>query len=344
MHAQVLNTAWEQSTIETRRRERRGGTKRCDTPPMGTTLHKNPFVVRADGVGGLPIGQFVGEQWSSPLRTVQAGVRVKGLTRAFLASTLSDQPMHDWQDVEYAQFSLLGKRLAFTVDLSDVPCASNAVVSLVAMPRRPPTPASSGYCNIEGFDMHGTLDPCIEIDLLEGNAKGVQATLHTVQGKESNGACNQLGCRGNWGGTAASAGNYGSTSHGLGARPLIDSSRPFTVEAAFPFRANGAGLNVRLTQASEDDSAGEVAGTLLDSEVAANVAEGARAAPIPDPDALRLQEALNGGLALVLSLRSAPNSSWLDGGCTLAYPSYDGMCSSWHPTLRSPLHTRDNVL
>jgi hypothetical protein len=54
---------------------------------------------------------------------------------------------------------------------------------------------SSNYCDIQGFDDEfDGVQPCVEIDLLEGNAKSVQATVHTTRGHGADGqTCNQDG-------------------------------------------------------------------------------------------------------------------------------------------------------
>lgn len=91
---------------------------------------------------------------------------------------------HKWSDVNYRKLDLLGKALSFTVDLSEVPCGCNAAIYLVQMDA--PVGERSNYCDIQGFDSDfDEVEPCTEIDLLEGNAKAVQATLHTTKGRGS---------------------------------------------------------------------------------------------------------------------------------------------------------------
>ena len=51
-----------------------------------------------------------------------------------------------------------------------------------------------GSCDIQGYDLPN-VRPCAELDVIEGNRKAVQATLHTQQGRGQNGKCNQDGYR-----------------------------------------------------------------------------------------------------------------------------------------------------
>ena len=88
----------------------------------------------------------------------------------------------------------------------------------------------SAQCDIQGFDVED-MEACTELDLLEGNRKALQATLHTAQGKGADGRCNQDGCVGNWGRRAGSERSYGALPGAA-----IDSNRPFHVKADFPHR------------------------------------------------------------------------------------------------------------
>lgn len=77
------------------------------------------------------------------------------------------------------------------------------------------------------YSPDGTRDACFEIDLIEGNKKAVQATLHTTQGKGIDGRCNQDGCHGNWGQSS-------STMYGALPGAEFNSLLPFRVTARFP--------------------------------------------------------------------------------------------------------------
>jgi hypothetical protein len=99
----------------------------------------------------------------------------------------------------------------YTVDVSSVGCACNAALYLVAMPSRGQGD-SSGYCDIQSVGGR----TCTEIDVLEGNKKAVQTTLHTRTGTGTDGTCNQFGCDFNWG-------KDDQTNYGI--RAKIDSTR-----------------------------------------------------------------------------------------------------------------------
>ena len=105
--------------------------------------------------------------------------------RLFAANKL---PVDKWGAVAYQRLALLNRDLGFDVDLSGVQCGCNAAVYLVHMGL--PNEYNPGYCDIQGFDG----PPCLEIDLLEGNAKALQATLHTTSGHGTDGrSCNADG-------------------------------------------------------------------------------------------------------------------------------------------------------
>ena len=80
--------------------------------------------------------------------------------------------------MQYEHLHLLGKTVRFSVDVSHVGCGCNAALYLVAMGH--PSDGSSRYCDILGGEP-GT-PPCVEIDLFEGNTKGMTSTVHTVTG------------------------------------------------------------------------------------------------------------------------------------------------------------------
>jgi len=173
------------------------------------------------------------------------GIRVTGSTRILLSSASLDPASNrtNWEHVRFQKLQLLGKRLAFRVDLSAVGCGCNAAVSLVGMPERPPHAESSGYCDIQGYSIP-KLDPCVTFDVIEGNSKAVQSTLHTGPGFGRTGRCNQEGCGGNWGRSPSSAAVFGRSGE-------LSSREPFAVEATFPpAEATGALFDVRLSQGS----------------------------------------------------------------------------------------------
>lgn len=185
-----------------------------------------------------------------------------------------------------------------------------------------PNEYDAAYCDIQGYDS-GDVQACTEIDLIEGNAKAIQTTLHTSEGHGNDGrSCNQDGCWNNWGRERKTAHLYGP-----GSREGIDSSRPFEVKATFreteswhPTHTRGALYDVTLSQSvSHPISSGGATRDMHffdgQSVYGSHTVNGQPKA-IPDLDQARTRASLlSPGMVLVLSLWSAADLSWLDGGC-----------------------------
>jgi len=298
-------------------------------------------------------GSWVGESWTESKKTraidEQRGLAIQGSTRMFytpLVGVSSKAGKLQWQDVRYEKFDLLGKSLSFTIDLSEVPCGCNAAVYLVKMDA--PTSGGSAYCDIQGYD-DKSIGACTELDLIEGNQKALQATLHTAQGKGSDGRCNQDGCASNWGRDKATDAAYGLPRTKRIARHVIDSSKPLRVTATFEQRRlnwyddAGCAFEVRVSQGSThvqlldstrdgnaprrparpDEAAKAEAGAGVAANTAAGVGEAtATAAPqaFGRADLEETYVAVRAGLVLVASLWTTDDLSWLDGGCDAEYP------------------------
>jgi hypothetical protein len=164
-------------------------------PKHAPTLRKVPLTGWEHGISGSSLGFLVAEEWSErPIALSDEGraVTLSGGSRAFLGSDADDAfapaTTHSWMDISFRQLSLLDQQLSFTVDFSKVGCGCNGAVYLVAMPSTGSSHLSSGYCDIQGYDI-ADVTPCVELDLIEGNRKAVQATLHTQQGHGQNGRC-----------------------------------------------------------------------------------------------------------------------------------------------------------
>ena len=97
--------------------------------------------------------------------------------RLYLVSDYSQLPQPLYQLID-----LRGMTLRFTVDVSKVPCSTNAALYFVRMGE------SAKYCDIQ------THPACAEIDLFEGNRMAIQSTVHTKTGLGGDGSCNQWGC------------------------------------------------------------------------------------------------------------------------------------------------------
>ena len=217
---------------------------------------------------------------------------------------IDDVQASSWPAVRYNKLNLLGKTLKYTADFSGVGCGCNAGLYLVAM--QTSTPTGSGYC-----DVQMKKEACLEIDLQEGNRKAMATTLHTryefknATGKPpplADNVCNQWGCGVNWG-------KDDDSKYGQHSTTGIDSARPYDVHAKFD---EDGRMEVALWQ---DDTK-----RVIWNVTKAGTPDGH--AGIPSAETARVKKAMEDGMVLVVSLWDAPlnNMSWLDGGCTKAYP------------------------
>jgi hypothetical protein len=130
-----------------------------------------PFAL--PGVHPRGLSGFIVEAWSSSIRATDDGtsLTLAGNGRAYFYvehSTGSSNPV---------PINLLGKTLSFTVDVSHVPCGTNAALYFVAMH---PSPGEqwATYCDI----MSGG-NACVEVDIFEANVGAIQSTVHTTTGE-----------------------------------------------------------------------------------------------------------------------------------------------------------------
>ena len=140
---------------------------------------------------------------------------------------------------------------------------------------------------------------CTELDMLEANNNAMQTAIHTETGGEfGSGNCDRNGCFARVGGPMAPQNRqtqYGPRSS------QIDSMRPFTVTTSVTVR--GA-MTIQLSQDGH---------TLVSFDKA--IAGNPQGQGVPE-SALAATKASMGKLALVASLWTSPDLSWLDGaGC-----------------------------
>ena len=253
------------------------------TLALGTV--SNTYIKTAS-VGRYPEG-FAEESYNGAEGVIQGAdttLTVSGNVRAYW---VQDSDQHAWSSLEYVPLDLRGKSLRWTSDMSRVGCACNAALYLVAMPPRGHGDAS-GYCDIQGSGK----GECLEIDLLEGNKKAIQTTLHTQTGKSSDGTCNQYGCAVNWG-------KDDQSHYGLGS--MIDSGRPYELDAAFD---DDGHMTVRIQQDG-------VWHDYWDVHSAGNGRKG-----VPEEASKAVADAMGRGLVLTVSLWEAKdNMAWLNGEC-----------------------------
>ncbi|KAL1526510.1 hypothetical protein AB1Y20_015220 [Prymnesium parvum] len=281
----------------------------CCALHLAWSLKAVPFSVD-EGIaeeGALVSPGFVVEPYGSQAVSSQGGVlSVTGNNRVYLVEDEWTADHFDWKEVRYKMLRLAGKTLSFTVDLSNVGCGCDASVYLVGMQQ--PSLLGSNYCDIQGVDDSA----CTEIDLLEGNRKAVQSTLHVRTGHGADGTCNQDGCYMNWGKEAAlRTGEFTSDFYGPTKAAKIDTRQPFEVESHFAEVLEGLRITISLSQDG-------LTVPFFDSLVNGNTQSQWGAPPtavIIEDQNIALQN-LRHGMVLVVSLWKADDLSWLDGGCT----------------------------
>ncbi|CAL1137860.1 unnamed protein product [Cladocopium goreaui] len=220
-------------------------------------------------------------------------VHVGMKSRAYFGDSCADG---NFQQAEYMKVNWMGKRLSYTVDLSQVNCGCNAALYLVSMGYS----EKVGGCSDYYCDAMSVCDvQCAEIDLMEANNRAWHTTLHdgikpwdpkvgcggagyTVAGKQ------WLGPR-----------DWSPEQYGPGAK-CIDTYQPF--EASLDFLVDEdhwkmKSINVFLTQGR--------------CRLHASTEQFADIFPT-------LTKRLNEGMTLVISYWQDPGMTWLDGA------GYDG--------------------
>ena len=216
---------------------------------------------------------------------------LQGDSRAML---VHDHTAANWASHKYVRFDLAERPIRFTLDLSNVPCGCLACLYFVAA--KEPDASGSNYC-----DMAENVKPgygggtCYEIDLLEANNNAMQSAIHTqLGGTIGSGQCDRNGCFQKTGGPMALPG----LGEAYGPGKTIDSMRPFDVSASV---SPDGGLEVKLIQGSNIVRS-------FDPKIAGNP----QGHGVPSAAKTTMLGAM-GKLALVASLWSASDTSWLDG-------------------------------
>jgi len=215
-------------------------------------------------------------------------IKVGMKSRAYLGNSCADG---DFKQSEYMKVNWMGKRLSFTVDLSEVGCGCNAALYMVSMSYS----YEAGGCSDYYCDAVSVCDmQCAEIDLMEANNRAFHTTLHDGQHPWDP----KVGC-GGAGYTAAGEAwtgprDWSKEQYGPGA-DCIDTRKPF--EASFDFEVHEdewklKSLNVFLTQdGCQIHASTQRFGNMFDI----------------------LTHRLNEGMTLVISYWSDPGMLWLDG-------------------------------
>ena len=218
-------------------------------------------------------------EWEAP---VVANPAYRGLTWDGRASTIDE--------VEYVAWSLLGRTLAFTIDLSQAACGCNAAVYLVSMAQNhePGNCGGDRYCDANA--VCGVR--CAEIDLLEANRLAFHLTAHTPDDGDGSGT----GLGGSFGTDLITPSNYGPGSD------VIDTLKPIRVSAYFA-TASGPGGGLRAIEITLRGDSG--------TELRMNMTN--------ERYARKLHDAVAAGMTPTVSYWSDAHLGWLQ----------DGVCKGW---------------
>lgn len=204
--------------------------------------------------------------------------------RAYLAEQCIEGA---YSNTDYAAIRLLGKRLVYTVDVSQAGCGCNAALYLVSMKQNPEASGCDDfYCDANS--VCGIR--CDEIDIQEANKFAFHSALH----RQDDG-----------GGVAAGLGGWvldnrfamTPDEYGPGGR-CIDTNHPFQVSAGFPTNHQGRllGLDMKLSQHGKP------------CEVSYRMDRYEK-----DPNFEQLSQSLAAGMVVAISYWEADDMLWLDG-------------------------------
>jgi len=145
--------------------------------------------------------------------------------RVYIAGTC----VNAFESTMFKEFYLLGKTLSYDVDLSQVGCACNAALYLVAMPAynsaNAPDPTKCGDYYCDANQVCGIW--CPEMDVMEANNRAFQITPHKCSPPTGNyyPSCDGGGCGQN-------VYRMSSSSYGPGSS-VIDTTKQFHVATTF---------------------------------------------------------------------------------------------------------------
>jgi len=201
-------------------------------------------------VGGFGVTSIVPTGWATLHEFVGAQVSSSGDevapalgSRAYFALSCT-AGVYDHN--QYLAFNLLGRRMRYTTDLSDLGCGCNAAFYLTNMRQNSnPSQCSDYYCDSNNLCGQS----CAEINIQEGNKFSWHSTLH---GKADHyGYHAGIGGGGtNWNGPR----DWSTSEYGPSAS-CIDTLKPFQVEVGFPADAHCQllAMEITLSQAAHSD-------------------------------------------------------------------------------------------
>lgn len=258
--------------------------------PNATTRSHCRGKIEVAGHGQVSI---VAAEWNFPgeratdVRASGAALMPRMGARAYFADECEDGA--DFDGKRYMSLRLLGRKLKYTVDLSEAHCGCNAAFYLVPMARNnDPSKCNDYYC--DATSVCGVA--CAEIDVQEGNIHAWHSTLHS--------STDVAGLTVGYGGgdmSYNSARDWSNKSYAPNDQACINTLYPFEVEASFPKDRAGhlSAMVIRLSQTRPGRSC----------QTSANITSYAN---IPE-----ISRALAEGVTPVASYWSNKNMLWLDG-------------------------------
>jgi len=242
-------------------------------------------------VNGFGVTSIVPTGWATPdefvgLRVSSGGDEVAAAlgSRAYFA--LSCQA-GAYDHSQYLAFNLLGRRMRYTTDMSDLGCGCNAAFYLTNMHQNTqPSECSDFYCDANNVCGQS----CAEIDIQEGNKFSWHSTLHGKVDHGGMGAGIGGGGR-DWSGPR----DWSTSEYGPGAS-CIDTSKPFQVEVGFPADVDCQllAMEVTLSQAAHSDC-----------ELKLSISEYSRMS--------EMTAALAAGMTPIVSYWKSGDMLWMDG-------------------------------
>lgn len=183
-------------------------------------------------INGQPQTKYVlSGDWARNFTRVSSNsITLSGGGRVYLGDSSSDTITPN----SYYMMPLLGKRLTFDADLSDVGCNCNGALYHISMPAynsaQQPAPGENGEYYCDANQVGGTY--CPEMDVFEANKFAMASTAHTCQYQPPHyySSCDRGGCGQN-------VLNVDMSGYGPGKR--IDTNRPFTLSVSFITGGNG---------------------------------------------------------------------------------------------------------
>ena len=181
--------------------------------------------------GQTQVKYVLSADWSTNFTQVSGdSITLKGGGRVYLGDSSSSTIT----TTSFYNMPLLGKRLTFNVDMSQVGCNCNGALYFVTMPgynsAQQPVPGEHNEYYCDANDVGGVW--CPEMDTMEANKYAMASTAHTCDYHAPHyySSCDRGGC-----GTNVLDADFS----GYGPGKRIDTNRPFTLAISFITGGNG---------------------------------------------------------------------------------------------------------